>query len=56
MIRSHSEITGYAIHATDGLVGTVSDFLFEDTTWLVRWLVIDTGEADEAAGQRLSQH
>jgi sporulation protein YlmC with PRC-barrel domain len=44
MIRTQSEISGYAIHATDGLVGTVSDFLFEDTTWLVRWLVIDTGD------------
>jgi uncharacterized protein YrrD len=44
MIRSQSEISGYAIHATDGLIGAVSDILFEDTTWLVRWLVIDTGD------------
>jgi uncharacterized protein YrrD len=44
MIRSQSEISGYAIHATDGLIGTVSDFLFEDTNWFVRWLVVDTGD------------
>lgn len=43
MLRHKSEIDGYAIHASDGLIGTVSDFLFDDATWLVRWLVIDTG-------------
>jgi len=43
MLRRESEIDGYAIHAGDGLIGTVSDFLFDDATWLVRWLVIDTG-------------
>ncbi len=29
--------------ATDGKLGTVSDFLFDDTTWKLRWLVIQTG-------------
>ena len=24
-------------------LGTVSDFLFDDVSWLVRWLVVDTG-------------
>jgi sporulation protein YlmC with PRC-barrel domain len=43
MLRHESEIDGYIIQASDGLIGTVSDFLFDDTTWLVRWLVIDTG-------------
>jgi hypothetical protein len=28
MLRHETEINGYAIHATDGLIGTVSDFLF----------------------------
>ena len=36
-------INGYAIEASDGNIGTVSDFLFDDATWLVRWLVVDTG-------------
>jgi hypothetical protein len=36
MIRTQSEISGYAIHATDGLVGTVSDFLFEATSNYVK--------------------
>jgi hypothetical protein len=43
MLRHESEINGYAIHASDGVIGAVSDFLFDDTTWLVRWLVVDTG-------------
>jgi hypothetical protein len=36
-------INGYAIAASDGRLGTVSDFLFDDASWLVRWLVVDTG-------------
>jgi len=43
MLRHLSEINGYVIHANNGPIGTVSDLLFEDTTWLVRWLVVDTG-------------
>ncbi|PKU23085.1 hypothetical protein CWS72_18595 [Telmatospirillum siberiense] len=34
---------GYAIEASDGRIGTVKDFLFDDMNWLVRWLVVDTG-------------
>tara|TARA_R110002074_G_scaffold244100_2_gene415851 strand:+ start:4685 stop:5515 length:831 start_codon:yes stop_codon:yes gene_type:complete len=44
MLRHRSEIKGYAIHASDGLVGTISDFLFDDHTWMVRWMVVDTGQ------------
>jgi sporulation protein YlmC with PRC-barrel domain len=43
MLRNASVIDGYAIAASDGQVGTVSDFLFDDASWLVRWLVVDTG-------------
>jgi hypothetical protein len=34
---------GFAIAASDGGLGDVSDFLFDDATWLIRWLVIETG-------------
>lgn len=27
----------------EGKIGTVSDFLFDDTTWKVRWIMADTG-------------
>ncbi|HWK43119.1 MAG TPA: PRC-barrel domain-containing protein [Stellaceae bacterium] len=43
MLSTVSSLTGYAIEATDGTLGTVSDFLFDDQSWKVRWLVVDTG-------------
>src|ERR1700677_1230476 len=43
MLKNASAIPGYAIAASDGQLGTVSDFLFDDASWLVRWLVVDTG-------------
>jgi hypothetical protein len=43
MLWDASAINGYAIEASDGRFGTVSDLLFEDVGWVVRWLVVDTG-------------
>ena len=43
MLRNASATNGYAITASDGKIGTISDLLFDDTNWLVRWLVVDTG-------------
>ena len=44
MLRNASAIKGYAIAASDGPIGIVSDFLFDDASWRVRWLVVDTGK------------
>jgi hypothetical protein len=43
MLWNASAINKYAIEASDGPIGTVSDFLFDDAKWHVRWLVVDTG-------------
>ena len=43
MLWHASAINGYSIEASDGELGTVSDFLFDDASWSVRWLVVDTG-------------
>ncbi len=43
MLWHASAINGYAVAASDGQIGTISDFLFDDTSWLIRWLVVDTG-------------
>ncbi len=43
MLKNSSDITGSTIGATDGPIGQLSDLLFDDTTWLVRWLVVSTG-------------
>lgn len=41
-LRSVSEVTGYVIRASDGDLGHVEDVLFDDLSWAVRYLVIDT--------------
>jgi hypothetical protein len=43
MLRSAHDMRGYSIGATDGPIGSINDFLFDDVTWRVRWLVVDTG-------------
>jgi hypothetical protein len=35
---------GYAISAPDGVIGHVEDFYFDDATWVVRYLVVETGD------------
>jgi hypothetical protein len=43
MLLVISALKGYAVEASDGRIGTVSDFLFDDVTWKLRWLVVDIG-------------
>ena len=43
MLRSMNEIIGYKIEASDGELGRAKDFLFDDHSWVVRYLVADTG-------------
>ncbi len=43
MLLSAAELRGYAIRATDGELGKVAEFLFDDRSWVVRYLVADTG-------------
>ena len=41
-LRSARDVRGYQIQGTDDEVGRVADFLVDDETWQVRYLVIDT--------------
>lgn len=41
-LRSSQRVTGYDIQASDGSIGHVQDFIFDDESWAVRYLVIDT--------------
>lgn len=43
MLVVGAALKGYAIEASDGLIGKVKTFLFDDTSWKIRWLVVDTG-------------
>ena len=35
-------VMGCAMRGSDGEVGAVSDLLFDDTTWRLRWIVVNT--------------
>jgi hypothetical protein len=35
-------VSGYHIHARDGEIGHVEDFLLDDTDWSIHYLVVDT--------------
>jgi hypothetical protein len=43
MLRSMKATLNYGLLASDGKIGTVDDFLFDDTAWTVRYLVANTG-------------
>ncbi|HEV7368218.1 PRC-barrel domain-containing protein [Arenibaculum sp.] len=43
MIRSLDVLRSYTIRATDDVLGGVRDLYFDDTSWTVRYLVVDTG-------------
>ena len=43
MLLAVSALKGYTILASDGGIGAVSDILFDDESWRLRWLVVDTG-------------
>lgn len=44
MLRSIKDMEHYAIAATDGLIGHVRDFYFDDESWTIRYLVVETGD------------
>ena len=43
-LRSSKEVIGYEIMATDGPIGSVEDFVFDDESWAIRYMVVDTGK------------
>jgi len=44
MLRRLDDLEGYPIEATNGAIGQVTDFLFDDESWVIRYLVVQTGE------------
>ncbi|HKY28386.1 MAG TPA: PRC-barrel domain-containing protein [Pyrinomonadaceae bacterium] len=41
-LRSAAEVIGYHIEATDGEIGHVEDFIVDDDSWIIRYMVVDT--------------
>lgn len=43
MLHNMQSLIGFTMGATDGEIGKVKDFYFDDKTWKVRYLVVETG-------------
>jgi uncharacterized protein YrrD len=43
MLRSLKTLESFTIGATDGAIGKVNDFYFDDQAWTIRYIVVDTG-------------
>lgn len=43
MLRNINSLRGHKIHATDGELGKVEEFYFDDKTWHIRYMVAATG-------------
>ena len=43
MLHLAHKVAGAAVRGTDGDIGTLEDFYFEEDRWTVRYLLVDTG-------------
>jgi hypothetical protein len=43
MLTNTTNLRGFAIRTRDGELGTVEDFYFDDETWAIRYLTVETG-------------
>ena len=43
MLTNAKNLKGFVIQATDGKIGTVDQFYFDDETWGIRYLTVETG-------------
>jgi hypothetical protein len=41
-LRSTKEVDGFYLAANDGAIGHVDDFIIDDQTWTIRYIVVDT--------------
>ena len=43
MLPSTNDLKAYTVGASDGAIGHVRDVYFDDESWVVRYLVVETG-------------
>lgn len=55
-LRSTRAVAGYQVHALDGTVGHVSDFVVDDKTWAIREIIVQTGHWYSSKKVRVSPH
>ena len=41
-LQSTDAVSGYHVHASDGEIGHVEDFIIDDESWAIRYLIINT--------------
>jgi uncharacterized protein YrrD len=44
VLHRMKDLEGYTIGAVDGVIGHVKDFYFDDESWVIRYLVVQTGQ------------
>ena len=53
MLRSLKDLERYTVRATDGDIGDVVTFLFDDQRWIIRYLVVQSGGQFFLDGRRV---
>lgn len=43
-MRKVKDITRYSLHATDGAFGQMEECYFDDSTWIIRYFIVNTGD------------
>lgn len=43
-MRTLENLQGYEVHGEDGEVGSIHGFLFKDDSWVITYIVVDTGK------------
>src|SRR5665213_1449900 len=56
MLRSIKQLYGDKLGASDGEIGHVKDFYFDDQNWAIRYLAVDTGSWLSGRQVLLSPH
>ncbi|TVR56818.1 MAG: hypothetical protein EA426_13130 [Spirochaetaceae bacterium] len=55
-LRSTREVAGYWLQASEQKAGVVTDFVIEDTTWAIRYLLVETDDEIGGAALFISPH
>ncbi len=42
-LQSTNSLTGFHVHAMEGVIGRLVDFIMDDDSWTIRYCVVDTG-------------
>jgi hypothetical protein len=43
MLHKLNDLDDFSIHATDGNIGSIKDFYFDDKQWVIRYFIVETG-------------